>query len=322
MPAEGSFGKLMAGKNLPPFRLLFEQRGGTRRREDASMLDGDGRARTSTAPTLEPYLGEPLGLTRFLADAHGWAGLDVLSATEGTPAMAERKIIDARGSFCPGPADGADRLASRWRRSATRSRCCRPTRGRRTTFPNGCTRSEHEYLGTRGGSWRLAHRGEEDAGSLTGAEERHEDPDRWRRHGRHHPREQPRAPAARRAAQRQGQAHHAFGLRPAHVPAGPALPGARPHDARRALPRPGEPARAGHRLPGRPGRGIPARQEPGEDQERQGVRLRHPGDRDRLARRRRRTIPGLAENCRDVLHRGVRIEDVQAPAGVPGRQGR
>src|SRR5690348_1868719 len=51
-------------------------------------------------------------------------------------------------------------------------------------------------------------------------------------------------------------------------------------DARRALPRPGEPPRARHRLLRGSRRGIPARQEPGEDEERAHRGLRPPRDRD------------------------------------------
>lgn len=67
-PAEGSFGQAMAGTNVPPFRQLFEQAVtlGDAKVHPCSMamdvlkLEPDG---------LESWLGEPLGLTRFLADA-------------------------------------------------------------------------------------------------------------------------------------------------------------------------------------------------------------------------------------------------------------
>lgn len=67
-PAEGSFGATMAKTNVPAFRQLFEQAvtlGGARVQPCSMAMDvlklepGD----------LEDWLGEPLGLTRFLADA-------------------------------------------------------------------------------------------------------------------------------------------------------------------------------------------------------------------------------------------------------------
>jgi len=67
-PAEGPFGRLMAGKKIPPFRTLFEQAvelGDAKINPCSMALDVmgiDGQA-------LEPYLGEPMGLTKFLRDA-------------------------------------------------------------------------------------------------------------------------------------------------------------------------------------------------------------------------------------------------------------
>jgi peroxiredoxin family protein len=67
-PAEGPFGALMAGKKIPPFRTLFEQAVelGEAKISPCSMaldvMGLDGQA-------LEPYLGEPMGLTKFLRDA-------------------------------------------------------------------------------------------------------------------------------------------------------------------------------------------------------------------------------------------------------------
>jgi peroxiredoxin family protein len=67
-PAEGAFGKLLLEKKAPGFRQLFQQAAelGDARIHPCSMAidvlglkDGE----------LEPWLGEPLGLTRFLADA-------------------------------------------------------------------------------------------------------------------------------------------------------------------------------------------------------------------------------------------------------------
>jgi peroxiredoxin family protein len=67
-PAEGPFGELMAGKNVPPFRQLLQQaiELGDAKVHPCSMamdvmgLEGDA---------LEPYLSEPLGLTKFLHDS-------------------------------------------------------------------------------------------------------------------------------------------------------------------------------------------------------------------------------------------------------------
>mgnify|MGYP003383737015 CR=1 FL=1 len=67
-PPEGPFGQLMAGKNVPAFRHLFEQavEHGDAKAHPCSMamdvmgIDGDA---------LEPWLGAPLGLTKFLHDA-------------------------------------------------------------------------------------------------------------------------------------------------------------------------------------------------------------------------------------------------------------
>ena len=67
-PAEGPFGELMAGKKVPPFRTLFEQAVelGDAKIYPCSMamdvMEVDSNA-------LEPWLGPPLGLTKFLHDA-------------------------------------------------------------------------------------------------------------------------------------------------------------------------------------------------------------------------------------------------------------
>jgi peroxiredoxin family protein len=67
-PFEGDFGKLMAEKNVPAFKMLFEQ----------SVELGDAKIHPCsmavdvlgvTQSDLEPYLKEPLGLTKFLTDA-------------------------------------------------------------------------------------------------------------------------------------------------------------------------------------------------------------------------------------------------------------
>lgn len=66
-PAAGPVGKLLAQKNVPPFRQLFEQ----------AVALGDARIHPCSMAmdllelepaALEPYLREPLGLTRFLSD--------------------------------------------------------------------------------------------------------------------------------------------------------------------------------------------------------------------------------------------------------------
>ena len=69
-PAEGSFGTLMKGKNVPPFRTLFEQAvelGGAKIFPCSMAMDVLGVERGQ----LDPFIGEPLGLTKFLADADG-----------------------------------------------------------------------------------------------------------------------------------------------------------------------------------------------------------------------------------------------------------
>jgi len=67
-PAEGAFGTLMAGKKVPPFRTLFEQAvelGGAKIHPCSMAMDVMG----IEGAALEPYLAEPLGLTKFLNDA-------------------------------------------------------------------------------------------------------------------------------------------------------------------------------------------------------------------------------------------------------------
>jgi peroxiredoxin family protein len=67
-PAEGSFGEIMAQKNVPPFKSLFEN----------AVTLGDAKISPCSMAMdvldaqpedLEPYLSEPLGLTKFLDDA-------------------------------------------------------------------------------------------------------------------------------------------------------------------------------------------------------------------------------------------------------------
>ncbi len=67
-PPEGPFGMLMAGKKVPAFRTLFEQAvelGGAKLYPCSMAMDVMGIERDG----LEPYLSEPLGLTKFLDDA-------------------------------------------------------------------------------------------------------------------------------------------------------------------------------------------------------------------------------------------------------------
>jgi peroxiredoxin family protein len=68
--AEGAFGRLLVEKKAPGFKQLFQSAAelGEAKIHPCSMaLDvlgvQDGE--------LEPWLREPLGLTRFLSDAHG-----------------------------------------------------------------------------------------------------------------------------------------------------------------------------------------------------------------------------------------------------------
>lgn len=67
-PQEGEMGKLMASKNVPPFKQLFEQAkelGGATLHACSMAMDvlGVGEAE------LDEALDGPLGLTRFLSDA-------------------------------------------------------------------------------------------------------------------------------------------------------------------------------------------------------------------------------------------------------------
>lgn len=67
-PPEGPFGTLMAGKNVPAFRTLFEQAvelGGAKVYPCSMAMDVMG----IEGAALEPYLSEPLGLTKFLYGA-------------------------------------------------------------------------------------------------------------------------------------------------------------------------------------------------------------------------------------------------------------
>lgn len=69
-PAEGTFGAKMEGKNIPPFNTLFKQAvelGDAKVYPCSMAMDVLGLEREA----LESYIGEPRGLTKFLADAGG-----------------------------------------------------------------------------------------------------------------------------------------------------------------------------------------------------------------------------------------------------------
>ncbi|MGE5168880.1 MAG: DsrE/DsrF/DrsH-like family protein [Rudaea sp.] len=74
-PVDGPFGTLLEEKKAPPFRTLFEQAAslGDAKIHPCSMaMDVLGLS----PDALEPYLAEPLGLTKFLddaADAQVWS---------------------------------------------------------------------------------------------------------------------------------------------------------------------------------------------------------------------------------------------------------
>jgi peroxiredoxin family protein len=69
-PPEGAFGKLLEQKKAPAFKQLFQS---------AAEL-GDAKIRPCSMAVdvlgvkpgeLEPWVGEPMGLTKFLSNAHG-----------------------------------------------------------------------------------------------------------------------------------------------------------------------------------------------------------------------------------------------------------
>ena len=67
-PAEGAFGDVMSQKNVPPFKSLFEnavELGDAKIFPCSMAMD----VLDAEAEDLEPYLSEPLGLTKFLNDA-------------------------------------------------------------------------------------------------------------------------------------------------------------------------------------------------------------------------------------------------------------
>ena len=67
-PPEGEFGVTMAGKNVPEFKSLFENAVslGDAKIHPCSMAMDVLEANENT---LEPWLSEPLGLTKFLNDS-------------------------------------------------------------------------------------------------------------------------------------------------------------------------------------------------------------------------------------------------------------
>lgn len=67
-PSEGEFGKTMEGKNVPPFKELFHK---AVELGDAKIFPCSMAMDVLSAKPedLEPYLAEPLGLTKFLSDA-------------------------------------------------------------------------------------------------------------------------------------------------------------------------------------------------------------------------------------------------------------
>ena len=69
-PPEGAFGKLLEQKKAPPFKQLFQsaaELGDAKIRPCSMAVDVLG----VKSGDLEPWVGEPMGLTKFLSDAHG-----------------------------------------------------------------------------------------------------------------------------------------------------------------------------------------------------------------------------------------------------------
>lgn len=69
-PVEGKMGKLMSQKGVPPFKQLFQQ---AVELGDAKILPCSMALDLLhiTKDQLDPELGPPTGLTRFLSDAEG-----------------------------------------------------------------------------------------------------------------------------------------------------------------------------------------------------------------------------------------------------------
>lgn len=69
-PPEGAFGRTMEGKNVPPFRDLFQKAtefGDAKIYPCSMAMD----VLSAGSEDLESYLSEPTGLTKFLTDAEG-----------------------------------------------------------------------------------------------------------------------------------------------------------------------------------------------------------------------------------------------------------
>jgi peroxiredoxin family protein len=69
-PYEGAFGKLLDDKKAPGFKQLFQsaaELGDAKIRPCSMAVDVLG----VTTQDLEPWVGEPMGLTKFLSEAHG-----------------------------------------------------------------------------------------------------------------------------------------------------------------------------------------------------------------------------------------------------------
>lgn len=69
-PAEGEFGEIMENENVPPFKDLFQKAvelGDAKIYPCSMAMD----VLSTKREQLEPYLEEPLGLTKFLSDAAG-----------------------------------------------------------------------------------------------------------------------------------------------------------------------------------------------------------------------------------------------------------
>jgi peroxiredoxin family protein len=69
-PAEGQFGTLLGRQGVPPFKQLFQQ---AAELGDAKLLPCSMALDLLriTKDDLDPELGPPTGLTRFLSDAEG-----------------------------------------------------------------------------------------------------------------------------------------------------------------------------------------------------------------------------------------------------------
>ena len=69
-PTEGKFGETMESKNVPSFKDLFQKAvelGNAKIYPCSMAMD----VLSAKREQLEPYLAEPLGLTKFLSDAAG-----------------------------------------------------------------------------------------------------------------------------------------------------------------------------------------------------------------------------------------------------------